>query len=323
MPKTDSADVVVKVATPTAEMAQRAGAEPAGAQEWSGVGEELNDVRLVNASDFEVFAVRVGRRFKQFANLPGCTADPAAPSRRAVARLGDDAVAVVVPFGVAVFFNTPREDRRTFLKTLKDFIEPADAAVGSEEAAVRLVTEVGASDRVTAGEILLGAGTDARLLVVADVLSKSVVLQEYEERIQSNLDRIGVLARELGEKGTPIRKRRRLMQHSGEMLALEADLLGGVQIDEKPDVLWERPGLKRLYDNLLEEYGLTERLSVMEHKRQVIGRTNQTLIDLINTRDSHRVEWYIFWLIAFEVIFFGFIDWPEIVERCHNLVGYF
>jgi uncharacterized Rmd1/YagE family protein len=45
-----------------------------------------------------------------------------------------------------------------------------------------------------------------------------------------------------------------------------------------------------------------ERLSVMERKLDLAGRTVRTLVDLINARHSLRVEWYIVALIVFEIL---------------------
>ena len=57
----------------------------------------------------------------------------------------------------------------------------------------------------------------------------------------------------------------------------------GVAVEEKPDVLWDRPDLERLYARLEDEYELRERASALHRKLTVIGDTAQVLSDLIDT----------------------------------------
>jgi uncharacterized Rmd1/YagE family protein len=48
-------------------------------------------------------------------------------------------------------------------------------------------------------------------------------------------------------------------------------------------------------------FSLAQYVEVVESKLDLIGRTIQTAIDLIQSRRSLRVEWYIVILIVFEI----------------------
>ncbi len=307
-------EVVVVAQSPTPEMARLAG-EGVRAE---GLPEEA---KLLEAMRFEAVAVRVGRHISDFGHLPGVSCGSGASGRCAVVQLGEDALAVVQDLGVVTFFNASVEQRRTFLDRLVAHVEQAGVAQGSQEqASVRVAS--GSLDRVEGEEVVLNQATESRLVVLAEVLAKSVILHDYENRLQASFDRVGPLVAQLQEKGVPSSRRRRLMRHMGEMLAFEADLVGGGRMDDKPEVLWHRPELEKLHDNLVEEYDITDRFAAVGHKVEVISRSNNTLIDLIHTRDSHRVEWYILWVIVFEVLFLMFVEWHDMVERCHELFAW-
>ena len=79
-------------------------------------------------------------------------------------------------------------------------------------------------------------------------------------------------------------------------------MVGRVEVGEKPDVLWERPGLNRLFTRLEDEYELQERRTALERKLDLIARTVETLVDLLQNKRALRVEWYIVALIVFEII---------------------
>ena len=66
-------------------------------------------------------------------------------------------------------------------------------------------------------------------------------------------------------------------------------------------MLWDHPELERFWAKLVDEYDLPARARAIERKLVVIRETGDTITDLIATRTSHRLEWYIIALIAIEI----------------------
>ena len=64
----------------------------------------------------------------------------------------------------------------------------------------------------------------------------------------------------------------------------------------------EEGTLERLYVRLAEEYELRDRDRALDRKLDVISRTVETLLGLVQTRSSLRVEWYIVLLIVAELL---------------------
>ena len=77
---------------------------------------------------------------------------------------------------------------------------------------------------------------------------------------------------------------------------------GRVAAGEKPDVLWDRPDLGRLYARLEDEYELSERVEILNRKIAVIADTATTLSDIIDTKRSLRLELIVVFLIVFEIV---------------------
>ncbi|HVA35649.1 MAG TPA: hypothetical protein VNG52_05385, partial [Stellaceae bacterium] len=65
--------------------------------------------------------------------------------------------------------------------------------------------------------------------------------------------------------------------------------------------LWDHPELERLYTRLAEEYELRERDRALDHKQEVILRTMETMLGLVQQRGAVRLEWYIIVLIVAEL----------------------
>ncbi len=151
------------------------------------------------------------------------------------------------------------------------------------------------------GPITLRVLTPERLLVIADALAKSVALAHDENEVAAVFDTIEPMARRLGESGRAPGGRRSILKLIGNALLVRHRVSGRVAVEEKPDVLWDRPDLERLYARLEDEYELKERAGALNDKLAVIGETATAMTDLIHTERSLRLEAIIVILIVLEI----------------------
>ena len=159
--------------------------------------------------------------------------------------------------------------------------------------------------------IAVKALTTEHTLLIADALATSVVLAHDEKRVAEVFDVIQPIARGLAEHGRTPGGRRAILKHIGNALLVQHRVSGRVAVGEKPDVLWDRPDLERLYARLEDEYELSERVETLNRKLAVIADTATTLADIIDTQRSLRLEIIIVLLIAFEIV----ITFYEIYAR--------
>ena len=73
-------------------------------------------------------------------------------------------------------------------------------------------------------------------------------------------------------------------------------------MEEKPDVLWDRPDLERLYARLEDEYELKERAQMLKRKLDVIAETARALTDIIDADRATRLEATVVILIVAEIL---------------------
>jgi required for meiotic nuclear division protein 1 len=216
-------------------------------------------------------------------------------------RAGRSGIAVLFRYGVAVLIGLSAEDEIGFLEKLKPRIGGTLARREEESATIALAGE--AEDQVQAGgPIQLRDMLLERLLVIADVLAKSVVLAHDEREVAKVFEIIEPFAKELADHGRTRRDRKGVLQLIGNALLVQHRVSGRVAIGEKPDALWERPDLERLYARLEDEYELRERVEALSRKLAVVAETANTLADIIDTRRSLRLELIVVVLIAFEII---------------------
>jgi len=203
-------------------------------------------------------------------------------------------------YGAVVLFDVQPLEQDEFIRQLQPRVQGATQEPEIEQIIVRLDPE--AKEVLEGSTVILKDAVTERLEIVADILSKSVVLARYETTVSQTFDRIEPFAAELTKEGTGSRMARELLAHLGSALLIEHQMVGRVQIDDTPELLWDRPDLERLFARLREEFEILERFTALNRKLELVSRTAETALGLIQDRRSYRVEWYIVILIVFEIL---------------------
>ena len=209
-------------------------------------------------------------------------------------------LAVLFRYGVVVFFDATDAEQAEFLGLLRPMMTGPHDAPESEDIEISIDPKV--REGMHGERILLAGDEVERLQIVADILSKSVVLALHESQIAGSFDRIEPLARELERHGRVGGEAKELVRHLGAMLLSEQLIIGRVAVAEKPELLWERPNLEGLYIRLEDEFELKERNIALRQKVDLIVTTAQTLVQLQQSRHSLRLELYIVILIVIEIV---------------------
>ncbi len=216
-------------------------------------------------------------------------------------RTNSNGTAMLFKFGAVVFFNmTPIEEEDLIRGLGSRVIGP----LGQREVeTVNLVIAPDDDDLLSSlGAIQLRNTDPNRLLLVGEALAVSVALAYDERRIATAFERIEPIAASLIKRRLPPGPKSALLEQIGEALLIQKRLAARVDLDDKPDVLWDHPELERLWAKLVDEYDLPARARAVERKLVVIRETADTITDLISTRTSHRLEYYVIILIAIEIV---------------------
>jgi uncharacterized Rmd1/YagE family protein len=220
-------------------------------------------------------------------------------------REGKDGIVTLFRYGVVVLFGMSVLEEDEVLRTLASRIVRPVELREDETAYVEISTDK--DEQIPpGGPIFLKSITPEHLLVIADALAKSVVLARDEREVSSVIEVVEPFARQLAEKGRTPGGRRAILKHIGNALLVQHRVSGRVAVAEKPDAVWDRPDLERLYARLEDEYELKERADALSRKLAVISETAEVLTDMIDTKRSLRLEFIIVVLIVFEIVITGY-----------------
>jgi uncharacterized Rmd1/YagE family protein len=209
-------------------------------------------------------------------------------------------LAVLFRYGVVVFFDTTEHEELDFFAKIGPTLTGALPQPETEEVRIRI--DFSSREGMQDDTVYLASDELERLQVIADVLSKSVMLARYETRIAGSFERIEPIASELQGTGTISARTRELAKHIGAMLLSGHLMVGSAEVGEKPELLWNRPDLEGLFLRLEDEFEIKERHALLERKLNLIASTAQTLLQLQQTRHSLRLELYIVILIVVEIL---------------------
>jgi uncharacterized Rmd1/YagE family protein len=216
-------------------------------------------------------------------------------------RVGDRGFAALFRYGVVVLAGLSPVEEDDFLRMLAPRISGSLPRLDQEVATMEATAE--REDQVPpGGPIQVRDLAPERFLVVADALAKSVAMAHYERQVSAVFDVIDPLARDLAREGRLPNDRKRILKIIGEALLVDHRMSGRVAVEDKPDVLWDRSDLERLYARLEDEYELSERARTLARKIAVVQETARALTDLIDAKRSARLEATIVLLIVIEVI---------------------
>ncbi|HKA42378.1 MAG TPA: RMD1 family protein [Burkholderiales bacterium] len=250
----------------------------------------------VGRPDFKVRAVLAADRI----DLRAWKAEERLASNPLAVAVAGGGAAVLFRYGVVVFFDVTPEEEAAFLDQLAPLLSGRFAMLETEDVQVRI--DPRAHERME-GEIIFVADDQIeRLQIIADILSKSVILAYYETRMQTSFDLVEPLALELERTGRIAGGSKDLRRHMGSMLLTQQAMVGRFAVIEKPELLWDHPGLEGLYIRLEDEFEIKERHEDIQRKLALIERVVQTLAQLQETRHSMRLELYIVILIVVEVL---------------------
>jgi uncharacterized Rmd1/YagE family protein len=250
----------------------------------------------MNTEEIAVRALQLGERI----DVKGLEREDAFSSTPLAFRTGSGGTVALFKSGAAVFIGMTPVEEDELIRSLAPRIHVPLEERETEMA--RLVVKPDEEELIApSGALQIKSADPNRLLLVAEALAMSVALAYDERRIATAFERIDAVAHTLQQGRLPASPRGTLLEQIGQALTLQQRLAGRVDLDEKPDVLWDHPELERFWARLVDEYDLPQRGRAIARKLEVIRETADTITELMATRTSHRLEWYIIALIALEI----------------------
>lgn len=219
-----------------------------------------------------------------------------------IAFRADGGYAVLFRYGIVVLIGLSPVREDELLRGLRPRVIGAFANPESESALIEINPQQD-DQIVPGGPITVRDLSAPRLIVIADVLAKNVALSRDEREVAKVFEVTEPFAAELARNGRSPSNRRQMLRTIGQALLVHHRISGRVEVEEKPDILWDHAQFERLHARLVDEYEIKERAIGLSRKLRVIEETARALTDIIDTERSVRLEATIVVLILVEILF--------------------
>lgn len=134
-------------------------------------------------------------------------------------RVNDNGVAVLFRYGVVVLIGLNALEEDEFLRSLQSRMTRPLARRDEESASIELATDK--DDQIPpGGPVCLQSLSPERLILIAEVLAKSVVLARHEREVAAVFDTTEPFARELAQSGRMSGGRTAILKHIGNALSV-------------------------------------------------------------------------------------------------------
>lgn len=250
---------------------------------------------LAEQGSCEVNAVLIGNDI----NLKALTNRTSPRKESALIRLSEKSAAIIYPYGAIVFFNATTSATVELITRCQQYANQLFSTPETEQFTV--IVEPDLPEGINQGKVSIKRFTKEHVEIIGDALSKSVILEYHENRIGSLFDKIEPIAKSLKERGKLGYRANDLLKHIGASILMVQEMVGKIEVTEKPQLLWEHGELEPLYAQLVEDLEILERQSNLERKTGLISSTAQISLEVLQQHHSHRLEWYIIILIGIEI----------------------
>jgi uncharacterized Rmd1/YagE family protein len=262
----------------------------------SAIPEELAQ-SLAAQGSCEVNAVLIGTDI----NLKALSPTRIPPRKEPIlVRLAEKSLAMIYPYGAIVFFNATTSSTVGLITRCQQFATQLFSSPETEQFTVLI--QPAEPEGIVKNKISIKKISRAHVEIIGDALAKSVVLEYNENRISILFDKIEPIAKGLKEKGKLGYAPNDLLKHIGASLVMAQEMVNKIEVLEKPIILWDHFELEPLHKQLVEDLEINERQIILERKIELISRTARISLDVLQQHHSHRLEWYIIALIAFEIM---------------------
>lgn len=207
----------------------------------------------------------------------------------------------VFDYGVVVFGNYDSIAKSKFIDYIKNYATTTVDLNLFEEYRIKLDKSISKvlvkDDYVTVPHI------EAAIVgIVMLNISQSVALEYYEvltgELISSSKHYIV----ELEKKGKLSISKTNLLKYIGKVLNVKNSIVDNLYILDDPNLVWDNEELNLLNRRLKLNFDINPRFKDLDYRLQIVENNLTLFTDVLNVRESTRLEWVIIILIVLEII---------------------
>lgn len=206
----------------------------------------------------------------------------------------------VLSYGVVVFANIEEIDRSNFLTLVRNYSDnPMETRI-QEDFVIN--TGLPGNPEFSYNSLSVPEISDDIIRITMLQVAQSIALDFYQERSQLLLMETVKYTQQLEEFGKLKASKRQVMKFIGRTLNMKNRIIDDLYVFDSPPATWENELVGKVNEGLGKTFDINVRFRDVEYTLRSVESNLQLFMELINTEQSHRLEWVVIILILFEVI---------------------
>jgi required for meiotic nuclear division protein 1 len=205
----------------------------------------------------------------------------------------------LLSYGIVVFAGYNDIEKSEFLKFTKDYVEDEVNEKFEDNFDLQTdsnVTVVLNYDSITVSEI-----TDDTIRIIMLNIGQSVALDYYEHLTLTIFKDSQSITDDLENTGSFKYSKKNLLKFIGKTINIKNSIIDNLYIFDAPDIVWENEQLEKIDKGLKRTFDLKMRYQDIDYKLKIVQDNLRLFTDLLQNRESTRLEWVIIILICIEV----------------------
>jgi uncharacterized Rmd1/YagE family protein len=138
-------------------------------------------------------------------------------------------------------------------------------------------------------------------------VGQSVALEYYEVLTDELITSSKHYILELEKRGRLSISKTNLLKYIGKVLNVKNSIVDNLYILDDPNLVWENEDLNILNRQLKSNFDINTRFKDLDYRLQIIEDNLTLFTDVLNVRESTRLEWIIIILIVIEIMIALFV----------------
>ncbi len=207
----------------------------------------------------------------------------------------------IFDYGVVVFANYEPLEKSEFIKFVKDYTTIEVNVNLSEEYFIK--TDESVSKNIVRNDYVTVNAVDPSVLrIVMLNIAQSVTLEYYELLTDNLISSSREYILELEMKGRISISKVNLLKYIGKVLNVKNSIVDNLYILDDPNLTWENEDLNLLNRQLKANFDINTRFKDLDYRLQIVEDNLKLFTDVLNVRESSRLEWIIIILILIEIL---------------------
>ena len=212
----------------------------------------------------------------------------------------------IFAYGSVVLFNIPPQDHSEHLRMIRDAAVTSPIAEGLQHTDTFKVVIHAQLDRpsaIKATHVNVRALDSKNIQIVGAVMAQTVSLDYYADRVDKMLESFMKINNKIEETGNfdalETKGLYRLVASNNTVITNVLSKLG--IFEGGPDATWENSDYHHTWEMLRKDFELDNRFKDLSLKLDIVKDNAQLFLEILQNRNSNRLEWMIIALISGEL----------------------